>query len=76
MGNTQAATAKDKVQAVNEKAKQQGRNPNQARPKQSTSDNSGFSNWRAGNFGSSTPAQKMGAQVDAAVENLAALTLD
>ena len=55
MGNTQAAAAKDKVQAVNEKAK--ARNTNSARPKQAAaSSDSGFSNWRQGNFGAPTPA--------------------
>lgn len=60
MGSNQAATAKDKVQAVNEKAKQ--RNTNADRPKTggAAANNQmeeGFSNWRAGNFGA-TPAQQ------------------
>ena len=61
MGSNQAATAKDKVQAVNEKTKQ--RNTNAAdRPKTggAAANNQmeeGFSNWRAGNFGATPAAQ-------------------
>ena len=53
MGSTQAANAKDKVQAVNEKAK--ARNTNSTRPTSSAGNDGGFvANWRKGNFG--TPA--------------------
>ena len=60
MGSNQAATAKDKVQAVNEKAKQ--RNTNADRPKTggAAANNQmeeGFGNWRTGNFGATPAAQ-------------------
>mmetsp|Transcript_40358 Transcript_40358/g.52888 ORF Transcript_40358/g.52888 Transcript_40358/m.52888 type:complete len:91 (+) Transcript_40358:1700-1972(+) len=51
MGNTQAAAAKDKVQAVNEKAK--ARNTGSARPYEGQGGGDGgfVPNWRTGNFG-------------------------
>ena len=57
MGNTQAAAAKDKVQAVNEKAK--ARNTASARQNnKGGSDDGGFvANWRTGNFGGPAPSQ-------------------
>ena len=72
MGSNQAANAKDKVQAVNEKAKQ--RNTNTDRPKTggAAANNQmeeGFSNWRAGNFGAPPAAQQattLGEEVKAA----------
>lgn len=50
MGNTQAASAKDKVQAINEKVK--ARNTNSTRPSNGMASNDSFvPNWRTGNFG-------------------------
>ena len=67
MGNTQAAAAKDKVQAVNEKAK--ARNTASTRPNEGTGGGDGgfVANWRTGNFGG--PSQSASAAnlgVDAA----------
>ena len=56
MGSNQAATAKDKVQAVNEKAKQRSTNADRPKTGGAAANDEGFSNWRAGNFGA-TPAQ-------------------
>ena len=64
MGSTQAASAKDKVQAVNEKAKM--RNTNSTRPQATTAESStadadsggGFANWRTGNFGTNKKSAK------------------
>ena len=67
MGNTQAAAAKDKVQAVNEKAK--ARNTASTRPNEGAGGGDGgfVANWRTGNFGG--PSQSASAAnlgVDAA----------
>ena len=65
LASTQAATAKDKVKEVNEKAK--ARNTDSARPKNGgASGGDGFANWRTGNFGAA-PAQ---VQVSQSTTNL------
>ena len=60
LGNNQATSAKEKVQAVNEKAKV--RSTNSTRPKASEAAEPEFGNWRAGNFGASEPKSKNSAR--------------
>ena len=54
MGNTQAANAKDKVQAVNEKVK--ARNAGSARHNEGSVEDDFVPNWRTGNFTNPNPA--------------------
>jgi hypothetical protein len=56
MGNNQATSAKEKVQAVNEKAKV--RNTNSTRATGAQASEPEFGNWRAGNFGLSEAKPK------------------
>ena len=57
MGSTQAAAAKDKVQAVNEKAKARNTNSARQKPGAAAAQDEGLANWRTGNFGGPSPRQ-------------------